>query len=45
MTQADVDAALEVLANTVPAETISVVSEPVARPSKGSMRRRLVVAQ
>jgi hypothetical protein len=44
MTQADVDAALEVLANTVPAETISV-PEPVARPSKGSLRRRLAVAK
>ena len=45
MTQHDVDAALADLANTAQAETISAAADPVARPSKGSMRRRLVVAQ
>ena len=44
MTQHDVDAALEVLANTAQTETV-IAADPVARPSKGSMRRRLVVAQ
>jgi hypothetical protein len=43
MTQADLDAALEVMANPTPA--VAAV-EPVAhRPSKASMRRRLAVAQ
>jgi hypothetical protein len=42
MTQADLDAALEVLANPTPAAAV----EPVGhRPSKASMRRRLAVAQ
>lgn len=46
MTQADVDAALDILANktTEPAAPAKA-TDPVGRPSAASMRRRLAVAR
>lgn len=46
MTDADVDFALAVFSNTVTDQQPATADEPVTnRPSRGSLRRRLVVAQ
>lgn len=51
MTQADIDAALEVFANrapaTAPTPTADTIAEPIsiARPSAASLRRRMAVAR
>lgn len=45
MTQADIDAALEVMANQPTTVATATTPDIVGRPSAASMRRRLAVAQ
>lgn len=45
MTQADVDAALDIMANRPNTTAVSQAAPEVGRPSAASMRRRLAVAK